>query len=496
MSVTTATAPSVPPRTAERVAAATPAGRDRFLDLIRVLALGVVVLGHWLMAVVWTDGEGFHASSLLAEAPAARWLTWVLQVMPLFFVVGGFANATSLASAARRGTGYGQWVRGRVVRLFRPVVPVLVVWLGLAVVLPALGVADDVVVLSGRNALVPLWFLATYVLVIAVAPVAVTAHRRWGWRVPVGALAVAAAVDVAHRAGVPLIGWTNFLFVWGGLHQLGFLWHDGTLARSGRVRWGLVVGGVVGLAVLVGALDYPVSMVGVPGAGRSNNLPPTVALAALGAGQTGLALLVRDRANRWLARPQVWAVVAGAGAVAMSVYLWHMTTMTVLAATVLAGWWPDVAPLSAAWWLGRPLWVLLNAALLFPVVRLAAPVERRAAVRAAFAGPAPAARTALLALVVCGSLATVVRSGVAAPGRGVPARVELVAVLVAALVGLGAYGTERAGRATTARPAGGGGTDRAFGASTPRPASNTGQRLERGGAATSPAGGAGGVPVA
>lgn len=440
-------------RTAAQTAAATPASRDRFLDLVRALALGVVVLGHWLLAVLWTDGGGFHASTLLAEAPASRWLTWGLQVMPLFFVVGGFANATSLTSAARRGVGYGQWVRGRVVRLFRPVVPLLLVWAILAVVLPALGVAGDVVVLASLNGTTPLWFLATYVLVIAVTPVALAAHRRWGWGVPVAAFALAGAVDVAHGAGVPLVGWANFLLVWGGLHQVGFLWHDGTLARVRGLRWAFVAAGVAGLAALVGLAGYEVSMVGVPGSVRSNNLPPTVALVALGLAQVGVALLVRDRVNRWLQRPRVWAVVAGAGSVSMSVYLWHLTTMDLAAATVLAGWWPDVVTLSTGWWIGRPVWVALNVVLLVPVVRLAAPVERRAAARAALVSAAPTAVTAALAAVVCGSLATLVRLGVAAPGRAVPVRVELLLVLVAGLVGLGAYrrAPER-GRLGRARP--------------------------------------------
>jgi len=457
--IATRAAPTAAPAAA-RIAAATPASRDRFLDLVRALALGVVVLGHWLLAVLWTDGGGFQASTLLAEAPASRWLTWGLQVMPLFFVVGGFANATSLTSAARRGDGYGQWVRGRVVRLFRPVVPLLLVWAVLAVVLPALGVAGDVVVLASMNGTTPLWFLATYVLVIAVAPIGLAAHRRWGWRVPAAALVLAGAVDAAHGAGVPLIGWANFLVVWGGLHQLGFLWHDGTLARVRGLRWALVAAGLGGLAALVGLAGYEVSMVGVPGSVRSNNLPPTVALMALGLWQVGVALLVRDRVSRWLQRPRVWAVVAGAGSVAMSVYLWHLTTMDVAAATVLAGWWPEVAPLSTGWWLGRPVWVALNVAVLVPVVRLAAPVERRAAARAALAGAAPAALTAALAAVVCGSLATLVRLGVAAPGRAVPVRVELLLVLVAGLTGLGAYarspGRGRPGRARPAHAIAGG----------------------------------------
>ncbi|HEV3398308.1 MAG TPA: hypothetical protein VG693_03365, partial [Actinomycetes bacterium] len=53
---------------AGRVAAATPAGRDRFADLLRVVSIVVVVAGHWLMAVVvWRDGrvEGGNALALV-----------------------------------------------------------------------------------------------------------------------------------------------------------------------------------------------------------------------------------------------------------------------------------------------------------------------------------------------------------------------------------------------------------------------------------------------
>ncbi|OEJ32323.1 hypothetical protein BGK67_14130 [Streptomyces subrutilus] len=43
---------------ARDTAAATPASRDRYVDLLRVASLGVVVLGHWLMAAVSGDGVG------------------------------------------------------------------------------------------------------------------------------------------------------------------------------------------------------------------------------------------------------------------------------------------------------------------------------------------------------------------------------------------------------------------------------------------------------
>ena len=36
---------------ARDVATATPGSRNRYVDLIRVVSIGVVVLGHWTMAV-------------------------------------------------------------------------------------------------------------------------------------------------------------------------------------------------------------------------------------------------------------------------------------------------------------------------------------------------------------------------------------------------------------------------------------------------------------
>ena len=84
---------------AGRVAAATPAGRDRFADLLRVVSIVVVVAGLWLMAVVvWRDGR-VEGGNALALVPGLWLATWLLQVMPLFFFVGGLANLVS----ARRG---------------------------------------------------------------------------------------------------------------------------------------------------------------------------------------------------------------------------------------------------------------------------------------------------------------------------------------------------------------------------------------------------------
>ena len=110
---------------ASDLAAATPAERDRWIDLLRAVSIAVVILGHWLVAVVvWEDGtvDGFNA---LERIPGLWPLTWVLQVMPLFFFVGGFSNLVSLRSAHRRGEGYAGFLQGRFARLLRPTVAFL-----------------------------------------------------------------------------------------------------------------------------------------------------------------------------------------------------------------------------------------------------------------------------------------------------------------------------------------------------------------------------------
>ena len=90
---------------AAQLAAGTPATRDRYVDLLRVVSLGVVVFGHWLMAVIVTGPDGaVRTTNLLTIVPSLQPLTWLLQVMPVFFFVGGFSHATAcgVGAPARR----------------------------------------------------------------------------------------------------------------------------------------------------------------------------------------------------------------------------------------------------------------------------------------------------------------------------------------------------------------------------------------------------------
>ncbi|MGH9168743.1 MAG: acyltransferase family protein, partial [Acidimicrobiia bacterium] len=238
--------------------------RNRYVDFLRVASIAVVVLGHWLMAVIAWEGGRIVGGHLLAEAPRLQLLTWVFQVMPVFFIVGGYANAASWSSAERRGVGYGAWMRARAARLLRPTAVFVAVWTALALVVRLAPIDPELVQAGSRLVAVPLWFLAVYFFVIPAVPVMLTAHGRFGVWVPVVLTAAAAAVDLASWGfELPLVGWANFALVWLAVHQLGFLWRDGMLTERGQIPWLLAGGGLAALALLVWLGPYPLSMVGV-----------------------------------------------------------------------------------------------------------------------------------------------------------------------------------------------------------------------------------------
>ncbi|MGO4596819.1 acyltransferase family protein [Terrabacter sp. 2RAF25] len=349
------------PRSASEIAAATPADRDRWVDTLRVGSLLVVVLGHWLMVAITPDGQITNA---LAVVPALQPLTWLLQVMPLFFLVGGVAHAHTLESLERRRPQargrYAAFFRARAARLLRPTLAFLAVWVALGVVADLSGLTSrpgDAGRLA-RDALVMvpqlLWFVGIYLGACAFAPLMRDLHRRWGLGVVLALVALACLVDVVRFGGGPeLVGNLNFALVWLALHQLGFAWRDGLLTTA-RGWLMVVVGfGAMGLAVAWG--PYPVSMVGLPGEAVSNMAPPTAALLAQGIGICGLAVVLRPAMARVLARPRVWRVVVSAAPFAMTAFLWHLTALMAVLLGLRAVGLEQPAIGSWAWWLSRPL---------------------------------------------------------------------------------------------------------------------------------------------
>lgn len=397
--------------TVRALAAATPATRNRVVDLLRAAAILVVVLGHWLVAAVTVRDSELVPGHLLDLAPWTHPLTWAFQVMPVFFLVGGYANALSWRGARRRGTTYGTWLRGRLRRLLLPVVPLVATWLVVVVVASAAGVPPATLRSASQIALVPTWFLAAYVVVCAMAPATLWLWERTGWASVVGGLALGSLVDlVSIGTGSLAVGFANYVVVWGTVHQLGYAWLDGRLGGTGR-RLGLAAIGLVGTVALVWAGPYPVSMIGLDGAVVNNSYPTRVTLGFLGLLQAGLVLALEPVLTRWLSAQRPWRATVLVNTRIMTIYLWHLTAMvgTIGLALLLGGFGLGIEPLTPAWWATRPVWWAVLGALTVGFVALLGRIETP---RPREDAPVPAWLPVLVTVLACGGLGSMAGQGV------------------------------------------------------------------------------------
>lgn len=430
----------------------TPPTRNRIVDFWRVAAIGVVVVGHWLAASIWKQPDGEIALlNSLEWIPYAGWITWVVQVMPIFFLAGGYANARGLRKVVAGEQLRRDWITLRARRLWTPVVPLLLVWIVLILVMR--GFIDHGVVFAGAmSATVPLWFLAVYISLMALAPFT----YRWWLRSGSASIAVlaaaAVAVDVARFVfDVPGIGWVNFVFVWAAIHQIGYYWarcddHGGISPRSGL----LVAGSALGSLVVVTWIGwYPVAMLGVPGAGLTNMTPPTFAIVLLGVMQMGIIWGTAPLVRRWMAGARAWHVVVGLSAVIMTIYLWHLSAMSLVAAVglnVFGGAVFEIEPGTTMWWFTRPAWIVVLGAAAAGLVVLFARYEWRIS-----KAPAPRARRIVTAgvLLTAGSAAAVARWGLSSPEAEVHWIIPGAAILGALMLGaLPRRSAKRAGTRT------------------------------------------------
>ena len=352
------------------LAAATPESRDRYVDFLRALSIAVVVFGHWLMAIVFYDGGRVSGANALEVIPGIWVLTWILQVMPVFFFVGGFANLVSLKAAYARGDTPGTFIRSRVERLMKPTVVFIAAWVALAFVLEHVFGLGPAVAHATAMIAKPVWFLAVYALVISLAPMMLALHQRFGVRVPLTMVAGTVVVDVLRIGyGMELLGYLNFAFVWLFAHQLGFFYADGTLTAFSRKVFAVSAAAALGtLVVLTNISVYSRSMVGVTGDGVSNNDPPSVCLIALTIWLVSLTMLARGPVSRWLQGTRPWSAVIAANSMIMTVFLWHLTALLIAVVTAYPLGFPQYEGGTAAWWISRPFWLAILTVILVPLV--------------------------------------------------------------------------------------------------------------------------------
>lgn len=332
-------------------------GRDHAIDLVRALCVVAVVVLHSLMVGVTLDADG----PVFANAGDSGWwlvpVSWVLQVMPLFFVIGGFSAYTAYRRMQARGLSGTAFATARLVRLLLPAAAVIAAaGVGLAALTLA-GVPTDLIETAGYRFGQPLWFLAVFLLCQALVPVLARAHRAAPF-ITICALAAAAViVDIARAVtGVDAVGFLNLAFVWLTMQQLGFLLADGrvdALSRQTRIRIGATA-----LAILATSFAT-----GVHSPDLIENInPPTTALILVGIVHTAAFTLLREPLSA-LASGRLSRFTSFVSERAMTIYLWHMSVLLVLAgmSALLAS--VDIldlpAPASSSWWLSRPLWLVL-----------------------------------------------------------------------------------------------------------------------------------------
>jgi fucose 4-O-acetylase-like acetyltransferase len=352
--------------------------RNRYADLLRVGAIGMVVLGHWVLTDITYHGGQLSGLDVLDYVSWGRWVTLVFQVMPVFFLVGGYANATSLADHRAQGETWPTWVRGRVLRLLWPTAAYAAVAAAAVETAALAGAARSEIAEAAWVIALQLWFLPVYLLLIAATPVLLAAHQRWGLRVPAVMAAAAGLIDVAVVGlHVPVIGFAEYLLVWGSMHQWGFAWQDGSLTRP---RWRpLALAGVGGVALvaLVGWGPFPVDMIGAAGERVGNTTPPSVALLALAALQAGLLLALEQAGQRLLANARRWRLVSSLNSATMTVYLWHMAPVVLVAIAVYPDGLMPQPPLgSPEWWVLRLVWLAVLGAVLVPLTMAVMWLER------------------------------------------------------------------------------------------------------------------------
>jgi hypothetical protein len=287
--------------TPAQVDASTPATRDRAIDVVRIVSLVGVVLGHTIMATSTLRDDVFIWSNLLTASPVFQALTWVFQIMPLFFFAGVAASIESWTP----GTSWGNWLMRRCTRLYRPVFYYLAFWgvtlIALRVVLPE-HIYEPVAGISIQL----LWFLGAYVMVLAAVPLLyrITTTGRLVAAIA-GVYAVVAVVDAAriNVDGLAVLGYVN-MGAWLIPGILGVAYRRELLSTRAALAVGVMML-AVNLALMVLG-PYELSLVGIETQQLKNMTPPSLLLAGHAIMMCAFTIAAMPAIGRWARRPRVW----------------------------------------------------------------------------------------------------------------------------------------------------------------------------------------------
>ncbi|WP_329387088.1 acyltransferase family protein [Streptomyces sp. NBC_01716] len=344
-----------------------PSGRDRYLDLLRTVALGRVVIYHifgwaWLTVLFPSMGVMFAlAGSLMARSLGGRpsWAVvrgrmrrllppmWVfaLLVVPLMFVMGW--------------RPVGEEGFGGLLRLVNYLFPV-----GAPPFPAESGDAGGLLEQDWADQAVgPLWYIRTYLWFVLASPLLLWAFRRVPWATLLAPLALTAVVgtglvEIPGETGEAL---TDFA-VYGACWILGFAHHEGLFTRVPRYL-------TVSLASF--AMTFGIWWASGHLTEEGWNLDEIPLAQA--AWSLGFCAILLQYAPSWRELPGRWArfdsVITLANNRAVTVYLWH--NVLIMATFPLIDLLYDAPVLSAHAGLVDTLYPMLPLVLIWPLVALA-----------------------------------------------------------------------------------------------------------------------------
>lgn len=334
--------------------------RDLTLDLARVFCVLLVVLIHLLMTGVVVDARsGIGLERTLEAQPWYAHATWIGQIMPLFFVIGGIVGLGAWRRLQDRGGDATGYVKSRVLRLAQPAFPLFVFYaiaigVGLIIIMTTglLGfrVLDGVIIGVGS----PLWFIAAYALSQALLPFLARMHAVAPKRTVLVLLIGVILVDLLRYSTADLgmssiwLGLLNLLFVWPLIQQIGFWYADGFFDRP---WWQLALISLAALGML-----WPLTTFGPYSVDMLvNQNPPTLPLVVIGLSQAAFLRLLKGPLSALMRTRPAQAFVFLTGTRLVTIYLWHLPMIVLFSGLALLVPVANPRPGSAEWWWSRPI---------------------------------------------------------------------------------------------------------------------------------------------
>lgn len=229
----------------------------------------------------------------------------------------------------------------------------------------------------GGESVALLWFLGTYLVVLAFVPPLTRLHEgRSAALLTVGLLVGAALIDALRFAvGNPMGGLPNFIIVWLIPMVLGVAYAHRLVTP--RIGFLVAVGALAAQVLLAIYGPYDVSLVVTGTEQVSNVSPPTLLLALQCTWMSGAFIAAAGPIRRLAQRPGLWYPVAVGNGGAMTLYLWHIPAIAVAAFGLHAVGLDAYDPHAPGFWTALAVRAAVFAVVMFVLFLLLSPLEHR-----------------------------------------------------------------------------------------------------------------------